>query len=226
MIPSVNDLCALLARALVVAPFFAPAAASAAEPVVVPLAFHVVELNGHPVVEPQFLSERVARANQIFAPYGLAFAIASTRSLDAAHAALETRADRDALGAQVARGAIDCFVVRSLQDVDEPARVRRGVHWHSHTYTGAHFVILSSIAGPDVLAHELGHFFGNPEHSHTRGNLMSYERGDGQPFLEPAQVSRLTRALRTYLRRGELRALGAVAAPTRAQPANASATDR
>jgi len=83
--------------------------------------------------------------------------------------------------------------------------MRRGVHWHSRSHPGAHFVILSSIAGTDVLAHELGHFLGNPKHSDTPGNLMSYERGDAPPFLDPEQVARMQRALQGYLRRGELR---------------------
>jgi hypothetical protein len=178
-----------------------------AEPTWLPLVVHTAQVAGQPVAAPEFIAERIARANQIFAPYGVGFVADQRGALGEAHARLETRADRDALGGEVARGAIHCFVVESLRDVDEPERMRRGVHWRSHTHPGAHFVIVSVISGPDVLAHELGHFLGNPEHSATPGNLMSYQREEGLPFLDAAQIGKLQRALRGYLRRGELRAL-------------------
>jgi hypothetical protein len=88
--------------------------------------------------------------------------------------------------------------------VDEADRTRRGVHWRSTTHPGAHFVIVSSIAGVDVLAHELGHYLGNPEHSEVPGNLMSYEHTAAIPFLDEAQVVRLRRRLRTYVTSREL----------------------
>jgi hypothetical protein len=172
-----------------------------------PLVIHLAQVAGAPVVPRQFVEERIARANQIYAPYGVGFAIQRWVALDAVHARLEARGDRDALGAAVQARVINCFVVESLRDVDEPERMRRGVHWHSQTFAGAHFVILSAIAGPDVLAHELGHFLGNPEHSHTPGNLMSYERGEGDPVLDEAQLVRMRRAIRGYLRRRELDAV-------------------
>ncbi len=183
------------------------AGAAAPSPVVLPIVFHVAEVQGHAVVEPGFLQRRLTEANRIFAPYGVAFAAAGRVPLGAEHAVLETREDRDALGAEARHGVIDCFVVRSLRDVDDPSQMRRGVHWHSRSYAGVHFVILSSIAGPDVLAHELGHFLGNPKHSHTPGNLMSYTRGEVVPFLDAGQVQRMHDALLNYLTRGELRAL-------------------
>jgi hypothetical protein len=94
--------------------------------------------------------------------------------------------------------------------VDEPDRMRRGVHWHAalsgghRTLSGAHYVIISTLGDRDVFSHELGHYLGNPEHSQSVGNLMSYERGSMLPFLDAAQVARLERALRGYLKRGEL----------------------
>jgi hypothetical protein len=172
---------------------------------VLPIAVHVVHVDGLPVVSRSFVDQQLERANAIFASYGVRFA--ETRApapLAARHAALETRADRDALGAYAASGAIHCFVVRSLRDVDEPERMRRGVHWHSRTHDGAHFVVLSSIAGADVLAHELGHYLGNPKHSSTPGNLMSYERGAVPPFLDAGQVRRMRAAIARYVAAGEL----------------------
>lgn len=171
---------------------------------VLPLALHVVEQDGTPVADQAFIAERIARANEIYAPYAVGFAVQERMPLLAAHAQLSSRADRDALAAYLKRKVINCFVVASLRDVDEPERMRRGVHWHAASRGGAHYVIISTLGGRDVLSHELGHFLGNPEHSPTPGNLMSYERGPMLPFLDPAQIQRLERSLRGYLRRGEL----------------------
>lgn len=157
-----------------------------------------------PVADGAFMRERVARANQIFAPYRVGFVLQRTVPLPAAHAHLSSRADRNALARYVRPKVIDCFVVASLRDVDEPDRVRRGVHWHASDRQGAHYVIVSILGDRDVFSHELGHYLGNPQHSQTPGNLMSYQRAPGLPFLDPPQQTRLERALRGYLRRGEL----------------------
>jgi hypothetical protein len=177
----------------------------ARDPIALTIDVQVVRADGKPVVPDQFVPERIASANRIYEPYGVRFVQGALLDLAAEHAALEDAADRDALGAEVRPHVINCFVVRSLRDVDEPERMRRGVHWHSHAYPGAHYVILSSIAGADVLAHELGHYLGNPKHSETAGNLMSYQRGDVPPFLDDAQIKRMERTIRGYLKSGELR---------------------
>lgn len=201
---------AVLVRACFVGSFCAAigvlgAPAFAAERVVLPLVVHVARGEGGPVVPEGFVAERVARANEIFAPYGVGFVVQRTVLLPGEHA-LETRADRDALGAHAKRGAIDVFFVRSLRDVDDPAQMRRGVHWRSQTFEGSHYVIVSSIAGLNVLAHELGHFLGNHAHSEVAGNLMSYTQGEGLPVLDETQQRRLGRTVREYLQSGELRA--------------------
>jgi hypothetical protein len=172
--------------------------------VTLPVTLHVAQSGGAPVVDEAFVTERIARANEIFAVHGVRFEVVTRKPLPEGHAAMETRADRDALGAFFARGTIHVFCVASLRDVDEPERMRRGVHWRSTTHRGAHFVILSSIAGVDVLAHELGHYLGNPEHSDAPGNLMSYEHTDVLPFLDQAQSERLRRRLKAYLASKEL----------------------
>jgi hypothetical protein len=180
-----------------------PTAASA-KTVVVPITLHVAQSGGAPVVDEAFVAERIARANEIFAVHSVQFAVKDRKPLAERHAAMETRADRDALGEYFARGTVHVFCVASLRDVDEADRMRRGVHWRSTTHPGAHYVILSSIAGVDVLAHELGHYLGNPEHSEVAGNLMSYEHTEVTPFLDAAQAARLRRRLRTYLSTREL----------------------
>jgi hypothetical protein len=117
---------------------------------------------------------------------------------------LVTRADRDALGAYVQAGVIDCMIVGTLMDVDEPGRDRRGVHWRVRTQRRRHFVIVSAISGPYVLAHELGHFLGNRAHSATPGNIMSYASRPGVPSLDEAQLRRIRRTLRRMRTTGEL----------------------
>lgn len=186
---------------------FVASRALAESPVVLPVTLHIVQRAGTPVVDDAFVAERFARANQIFAPYGVQFEVRERKPIDERHAALETRADRNALGTYFARGTLHLFCVASLRDVDEADRMRRGVHWHSTTRAGAHYVIVSSIAGVDVLAHELGHYLGNPEHSDVAGNLMSYEHTEVLPFLDDTQQAKLRRRLKTYLSTKELVAI-------------------
>jgi hypothetical protein len=169
-----------------------------------PLSFAVASSDGSPVVDPPWLDAQVDRANEVFGRHGVRFELLHRRPLDSRHAMLETRRDRHALGAEAQPGVINCFVVKSLRDVDDPSRFRRGVHWHPKGFPRMHFIILSSIAGPGVLTHELGHFFGNREHSPVRGNVMSYDWGDGEPVFDPAQVARIRDSARRFLRTREL----------------------
>jgi hypothetical protein len=117
---------------------------------------------------------------------------------------MNRRSDRHALGALVQPQVIDLFVVASLRDVDDPSRFRQGVHWRSRTHEPAHFIILSQIAEPYTLAHELGHFFGNRRHSDTPGNIMSYEDAPGPPFFDEEQLRRVRHFARRYVKTGEL----------------------
>jgi hypothetical protein len=56
---------------------------------------------------------------------------------------------------------------------------------------------------PTVLAHEMGHYFGNG-HSGTLDNLMSYERTGGPVFLDPAQGRVIQASARQAFASGEL----------------------
>ncbi|MCB9591531.1 MAG: hypothetical protein H6719_02255 [Sandaracinaceae bacterium] len=170
---------------------------------------------GEPVVDDAWIAGQVENANTIFSPHGVTFRVVERHTMPEAHARLENRRDRHALGHLQHPQRIDVFLVRSLRDVDEPERMRQGVHWRPRGDAfdaRAHLVIVSSIAGPTVLAHELGHYFGNG-HSDVPGNIMSYERGDVPPFFDATQVARIRFSLRRFLQREELVAADAVATP-------------
>ncbi len=157
------------------------------------------------VAHAEWLAEQIADAQRLFAPFGVAFLRQDAPSLgpDAQH--LETRADRDALEASVTPRVVNVFIVASLRDVDEPGRMRRGVHWHTPSRT--HYVIVVASAPASVLAHELGHFFGNP-HSQVPDNVMSYERTGAPVFFDEAQGRCIERRAAAYVRSGELAPTG------------------
>lgn len=170
-----------------------------------PIRFAVAHVDGEPVVDAAWLETRLRWANRIFETAGVGFEAARIEPLDDAHATLENRRDRHALGALLVPDVINVFVVASLRDVDDPSRMRQGVHWRPRGYPGAHLVIVSQSGGETVLAHELGHFFGNRQHSETPGNIMSYDRGDGAPFLDDAQIAIIRRFARRFVRTREIR---------------------
>lgn len=176
----------------------------AREPSRIPVVFHVAQLDGAAVAPTSFIAEQLVAANAIYRPLGIELVEREGAPLAAAHAELITRADRDALASHVSKGAIHCFVVAKLMDVDEPGRERRGVHWHPRTKPRHSFLIVSKISKPYVLAHELGHMFGNPTHSQVPGNLMSYERTAQTPFLDAAQVRNVERTLAAMLKNGTI----------------------
>ena len=130
------------------------------------------------------------------------------RTLPAKHAHLVTRADRTALADEMKPKVVNCFVVGTLMDIHTPGLACQGVHWrprgHKKAPSGAHYVIVAAYAGKTVLAHELGHFFGNRTHPKTKDNIMSYNRGDQPPFFDAGQLKKIGRFLRRFLRSGEL----------------------
>lgn len=145
------------------------------------------------------LATRLRRANERFAAADVAFRIARSDTIPERHARLLDRDDRDALGAYRTERAIDVFVVDLLIDVDTPPLPRRGVHWRDRTRPGVRYVIVIAASGEWVFAHELGHYFGLG-HSDVAGNLMSYTRGDGDPFLDATQLARIRGSSRRLAR--------------------------
>lgn len=138
-------------------------------------------------VSGEWVEAQIAEANRLFGPLGTRFRWTKDRELADAHREMHTRKDRDALAKLSEGPVIDLFLVHALEDVDEPGRMRRGVCWTGPG--GRRYLVMSKIAGESVLAHELGHFFGNP-HSTVVNNVMSYAHdGAALPFFDDAQAA-------------------------------------
>lgn len=197
---------ALAAALLISAAVATPRArVSAAEPTLpwldAPLLFHV---SGGSSDSVAFIARQLETANRIYAPHRVRFADAGRRELPAGHTVMVSRSDRDGLAEFVAPNAVNVFVVGRLMDVDEPGRVRRGVHWRPRPAPEKRLVIVSLISSDYVLAHELGHFLGNRAHSDVPGNVMSYLPGDSLPVLNPSQASTVRKTLGRMRSAGEL----------------------
>ena len=172
----------------------------------VPLAFAVAPTaddDDSPVRDTGWIDAQVAEMESLFGPLGVHPIAVSIRPLPSRFIHLETRADRDALTSQVRPKVVNVFVVGSLRDVDDPSRMRRGVHWRNLTHPAIRYVIVAAEAMPTVLAHEMGHYFGNG-HSQVTDNLMSYDRTGGSVFLDPRQGRIIEAAAREAFRTGEL----------------------
>ncbi len=150
------------------------------------VSFAVASENGRRVVDDAWIQTQIDDANHFFAPLGTSFRWTIEKELAAPHGEMHSRADRDALTPLMEKSVIDVFLVRELEDVDEPGRMRMGVCWTGREQK--RFIILSRTARRTVLAHELGHFFGNHQHSTVVNNLMSYERDGGAVFFDDRQI--------------------------------------
>lgn len=159
------------------------------------VSFAIAEEEKKPVQPDAWLEAQLASAEKLFAPIGVHLRWTVKKPLAPEHARLETRRDRDALEALLEPGVVNVFVVASLRDVDDPVLYRMGVCWRRGN-EGKPYLVISAAARPTVLAHELGHFFGNP-HSATPNNVMSYVRTDADPFFDDGQ----TRTIRTWAKK-------------------------
>lgn len=173
----------------------APLTARAEEARTYGLSIAVAQKDGAPVRDDRWIDAQIADANRLFAPSSVSFRWTHQKALPSAHTELHSREDRDVLTRRTEGGVIDVFVVAELEDVDEPGRLRMGVCWTSRL-DKKRYVALASSAMPTVLAHELGHFFGNP-HSLVVDNVMSYSRTGATAFFDDAQLA----TIRTFSRR-------------------------
>ena len=166
---------------------------------------------GTPVVDAAWMDAQVVEANRLFGPLGTRFRPVASKELAEPHGEMHTREDRNALTPLTsAEKVIHLFLVRALEDVDEPGRMRMGVCWTGRG--GKRFLVMSRIAGASVLAHELGHFFGNP-HSGVMNNVMSYSRDGGTPFFDAPQGQTIKSFSLRFLGEKRLIDIGPVPAP-------------
>jgi hypothetical protein len=159
------------------------------------VSFAIAEEEKRAVQPDAWLEAQLASAEKLFGPIGVHFRWTLKKPLAPEHTHLETRHDRDVLAEQLEPGVINVFIVASLRDVDDPSLMRMGVCWRRGN-DGKPYLVVSATARPTVLAHELGHFFGNP-HSPTPNNVMSYTRTGEDVFFDDAQ----TRTIRTWAKR-------------------------
>lgn len=167
------------------------------------LSFAIVEGDdASRIVDDAWIQGQIDEANRLFGPLGTRFRAVREKPLAARHATLRTREDRDALTPLTELGMIDVFLVSELEDVDEPGRRRMGVCWTGKG--GKRFIVVSRRARPLVLAHELGHFFGNRQHSDVVNNVMSYTHDGGEAFFDERQMATIKRFSERFLRSGRL----------------------
>lgn len=173
-------------------------ASAAPSPPTFGISFAIARENGARIVDAAWLESQVRDANGFFKPLGVDFRWTLEKELPEPHGEMHSRADRDALGPLMEKQVIDVFVVRELEDVDEPGRYRMGVCWTGKEQR--RYIVLSRSARPTVLAHELGHFFGNHQHSTVTNNLMSYSRDPGGTvFLDDKQIATIKRFTADFL---------------------------
>ena len=169
------------------------------------LSFAIARDNGQRVVDDAWVRAQVDAANRLFVPLGVRFRWKYEKDLAEPHGELHSRADRDALASLGERSVIDVFLVRDLEDVDTPGVYRMGVCWQG---PGRKFIVVARTARETVLAHELGHFFGNHQHSNVLNNLMSYDRDGSKVFLDGLQSATIKQSAALYLANGTLADIG------------------
>lgn len=172
-------------------------------------------------VPAEAIQEQIEVANHIFEPTGVRFELIGVREISLAHSYLESRLDRNRLLRYLHPRVINVFTVDSMRDVDDPQQWRRGVHWHHPADTSQHFVVVTSIGPRTTLAHELGHFFGNHQHSLVGGNIMSYTHG-AHPCFDAMQIDRIMLHATRFLRSRQLRPVGEVVRRVASRPRRGS----
>ena len=152
---------------------------------------------GARIADDAWVNEQIATANELFGPLGVKFRWTIEAALPEPHGEMHSRSDRDVLTKRLERGVVNVFLVRELEDVDEPGRFRMGVTWTSRI-DQKRYIVLARSAKPSVLAHELGHLFGN-QHTSVANNLMSYSRDGGTIFLDDRQKATITSFAERFL---------------------------
>lgn len=159
-----------------------------------------------------WLEGQFKEANRLFAPLKVCFEVSAFVSHHARDARMKTRAQRTSLGVsgEYERGVVELFIVDRLDDVDVAGAQIRGVHWRDpNARHQRRWVILSRIARPLVLAHELGHYFSLP-HGRDPYSIMNKAPRD-IPYEERGftkrEYAQMRRAWRTMKRSAHLKPL-------------------
>lgn len=160
----------------------------------------------------KWLDQQVSEANRLFKTLKICFEVDEIVTHLASDARMQTRMQRSALGrlGRFKVGVIELFIVDRLDDVDEPDAYIRGVHWrHPDDRNRKRWIILSRIARPLVLPHELGHYFSLP-HGKDPMSIMNKTKRENPPMHErgftKAEYQQMQRAWRTMKRSGHLKA--------------------
>ena len=196
--PAVVKLAALslLYRALTNPPV--PAVAPA-----IPLSIAVATTDGAPAQTDAWIDDQIQQAQRLYNGFGIYFRKAEVRPLDGRFAALETRADRDALAGQLKKGFLNVFIVTSLRNIDDPKLYRMGVHWAPNGDLKRQYCIVASSARRTTMAHEIGHYF-TLQHTQVPDNLMSYSRTGADVFMSAVQKVNVVKSAKSYIARKEL----------------------
>jgi hypothetical protein len=152
---------------------------------------------GARIADDPWVDQQIATANELFGAVGVRFRWTVELPLPEPHGELHSRTDRDVLTKRVEPRLVNVFVVRDLEDVDDPGVHRMGVTWTSRIDQKRYIVVARS-ARPSVLAHELGHLFGN-QHTSVANNLMSYSRDGGTIFIDDRQKSTIASFAQRFL---------------------------
>ncbi len=196
-----------------------PATKKPAQLPAMPLSIAVAEQHGKPVVKCPWLRRQVAEAERLLSAQRVHVKVVKRRRLPARYVALEKAKDRDALVKHLERKVINVFVVRTLRDVHDPRYLIQGVRWRNLRNLRKDYIIVAASASPTTLAHELGHYFGNP-HSYVDNNIMSYKRSDPSKVrFNAKQGAKMRRAVAGYLRSKKLKTAAQILAAAKAAKA-------
>ena len=156
----------------------------------------------------RWLDDEIAQANSRFHPAGVQFMISQRSELVGPGEALDSA---EALVALIAAAddqtAIDVFVVRNLT-LGAALRHRNadsqcGVGVPPGIVSGLPgFVAVMHTGSPDVLAHELGHYFGL-EHVSVDTNVMFPVTTLGESTFDPTQLATIGNTAQLFASRGE-----------------------
>ncbi len=160
----------------------------------------VAEVGGKPVVSDDWLLRQIAESRRLMRPHRVALKLVRRRPLTERSARLETAEDRDAMARHLQPRAINAFIVESIRDIDDTERFIRGVRWRLRRNLNKDYLLVSAIAGPFTLCHELGHLLGNG-HSNVVNNVMSYRHEAYEKIqFDDRQGAKMRRVARRLLR--------------------------